>query len=152
MSMMSAPCLTTSSAGAIAFPGSKKRPPSENESGVQLRMPITSGRPRSSRPASHEGGVSAINVWPVGSPYTLMALLWAADARLSSRAVSLAATRTRKLFVGDFELQFLGALDPIADHLFGRQQIDHFASLVGFRHRLGEVGTVQVLGVLYGLR
>src|SRR3974390_2048583 len=114
-------------------------------------MPITSGRPMSSKPANHEGGASAINGWPVGSPYTLMTWLCAADARLSSRAVKLAATRTRKLFVGNFELQFFAALDPIADHLFGRQQIDHFASLVGFRHRLGEVGRVAVLELLHGI-
>ena len=32
--------------------GSRNRPPSEKESGVTLRMPMTSGRPRPSRPAA----------------------------------------------------------------------------------------------------
>ena len=41
---------------AIAVAGSRKRPPSEKESGVTLRMPMTSGRRSASRPASQDGG------------------------------------------------------------------------------------------------
>src|SRR5215475_10581373 len=48
MSRMSAPSAASRCACASAAAGSMKRPPSENESGVTLRTPITIGRPRAS--------------------------------------------------------------------------------------------------------
>src|ERR1700757_287364 len=50
--MMSAPSSTSRRACATAAVGSRKRPPSENESGVILRTPITSGRPLARSPVS----------------------------------------------------------------------------------------------------
>src|SRR5258708_6263827 len=52
ISIMSAPSATMRRACAIAASGSRKRPPSENESGVTLRTPITIGRPKPSNRAS----------------------------------------------------------------------------------------------------
>ena len=48
-STMAAPSDTISSPRRSARPGSANRPPSEKESGVTLRIPITSGRERSKR-------------------------------------------------------------------------------------------------------
>src|SRR6185295_5668272 len=50
--MMSAPPATIRSACPIAIVGSRKRPPSEKESGVTLSTPMTAGRPSASRRAS----------------------------------------------------------------------------------------------------
>src|SRR6266511_3357351 len=44
MSSASAPCATSSTPCATASFGSRKRPPSENESGVTLTIPMTAGR------------------------------------------------------------------------------------------------------------
>src|SRR5690242_4863136 len=55
MSSRSAPCSAMALAWAIAVAGSRNLPPSEKESGVTLRMPITTGRPRPSRPDSAVG-------------------------------------------------------------------------------------------------
>src|SRR5437588_4047909 len=52
MSRISAPSATIRRACSLARIGSRKRPPSENESGVTLRTPITSGRPSPNRRAS----------------------------------------------------------------------------------------------------
>src|SRR5205085_3280873 len=52
MSRISAPSATIRRACSIARIGSRKRPPSEKESGVTLRTPITIGRPSPNRRAS----------------------------------------------------------------------------------------------------
>ena len=57
--------------------GSRKRPPSENESGVTLRMPITSGRPGPSSRASGPNAPSAARG------------LWETDWRAKLMAVAL---------------------------------------------------------------
>jgi len=49
ISISAAPSATICSACATALPGSVKSPPSENESGVTLRIPITRGRSKSIR-------------------------------------------------------------------------------------------------------
>src|SRR6185437_999541 len=114
MSRISAPCLAISPAWATAVAGSMNLPPSEKESGVTLRMPMTSGRPSASKAesASRAGfgaGLAASRVR--ASPM-------AVDLRGRQRAVKHASVPAGTcLFVGDLELQFLGVLDPMADHL-----------------------------------
>ena len=52
-STMAAPSATSSCARASAAGNSRKRPPSEKESGVTLMTPMTTGRSRSSRKRPH---------------------------------------------------------------------------------------------------
>ena len=56
-SIASAPSATRRSACASAGAGSAKRPPSENESGVMLRIPITAGRPRAHSALTRAAGM-----------------------------------------------------------------------------------------------
>ena len=58
-SRMSAPSATMRRACSIAASGSRKRPPSEKESGVTFRTPITSGRP-SARSRSNRSGETLV--------------------------------------------------------------------------------------------
>src|SRR5450631_2725511 len=149
MSRMSAPCAAIAAAWATALAGSMKRPPSEKESGVTLRMPMTSGRPSASNAESASrtgfcaGSAAASKVR--ASPMAV-ALRWKA------RGCQEASLRGRAgLFIADLELQLLGVFDPVADHFLGRQQADHFALLVGLGHRVGEIGRVAILELLDGI-
>src|SRR5450631_2579818 len=143
---MSAPCAAIAPAWAMALAGSMKRPPSEKESGVTLRMPMTSGRPsaNSAESASRAGfcagsaAVSKLRASPMA-----VALRWKAPG------CQEASDRGRaRLFVADFQLQLLGILDPGADHFLGRQQANHFALFIGLGHRIGEIGRVAILELL----
>src|SRR5450759_3545847 len=155
MSRISAPCWDIMPAWATALAGSMKRPPSEKESGVTLRMPMTSGRPReSSAESASRAGFCA-------GPAA------ASKVRASPMAVALRGRRGAvkkpffhfsphcggevNSFVADLELQLLSVFDPVADHFLGRQQADHLTLLVGLRHRVGEIGRVAILEVLDGI-
>src|SRR6516225_7539646 len=75
--MMSAPSATSRCAWAIAAAGSRKRPPSENESGVTLSTPITSGRPFAKSSASTLPAAAALAL-EAGPRVTFVAAVFAA--------------------------------------------------------------------------
>jgi len=62
---MSAPSAARPCAWAMAAAGSRKRPPSENESGVTFSTPMTNGRPLAKRPRNRPapGRGGAANHW-----------------------------------------------------------------------------------------
>src|SRR6185312_11094185 len=135
MSRISAPCAAISRACAMATAGSKNWPPSENESGVTFRMPMTSGRPSRNRRASAFGVVSVVAV----ARAMRVALRWAHRPVKERGPASVA----------DLQWQLLGAVDPARHHAFGRQQPHQFAALVGFGHGLGEIGRVAHLQLFH---
>src|SRR5258705_7908724 len=105
---MSAPPATTRSACTIAIVGSRKRPPSEKESGVTLSTPITSGRPSAS---------SRVSGWR--------------GATGAGAGVSTVRPRLMRPLIAYFQRQFLGQLDPAADRFDGRRRLDAAALAVG---------------------
>src|SRR3954452_8626703 len=84
MSRMSAPSAISSRPCAIAASASRKRPPSENESGVTLTMPMTSASTQACSP------FSAVNV---GLPARVLALspIWGHHAQMRGLALCLVA-------------------------------------------------------------
>src|SRR5215475_15775845 len=124
---MSAPSSTMRPACAIADTGSTKRPPSENESGVMLRIPITAGRPNARRRRNRSGCRASCDVT------ALMTLRYAA------------ATTCQGASIGDFQRQPLGILDPARDRLLRRQEVHELALGVGIAHRLGQALGVAML-------
>src|SRR5450631_843063 len=147
--MMSAPCSFIAPAWATALAGSMKRPPSEKESGVTLRIPMTSGRPSASNAASASragffAGSAAVS--------TVRASPMAVALRWKARGCQEASRRGRTgLFIADLQLQLLGVFESVSDHLLGWQQADHFALLVGLGHRVGEIGRIAIFEILDGI-
>src|SRR5580698_3077333 len=122
---MSAPSAAMRRACAMARSGSRKRPPSENESGVMLRIPITRGRPRASSPASQDGCAARLASL-LEQPASIMVVALRRGPRRVKRC-----RRLRALPVGDLGSQLLGLLDPARDELLGRKKAHQLALLVG---------------------
>src|SRR5690242_14418338 len=119
---MSAPSVTMRCACAIATAGSMNCPPSENESGVTLRTPMTSGRPgaRSRRSMSERSAaaeVVAIIALACAAATMFVKARWAVPPRVPS--------------IRDLQRQLLGVLDPARDRLLGGQKVDQFALGIG---------------------
>src|SRR5712691_6448293 len=138
MSRMSAHSVTMRLAWSIASFGFKNCPPSENESGVTLRMPITTGLAfANSRPSGSGGARATPPAAEGGRRATLMPLaLRAAKGGVNRRSI------------GDLKRQLLGVLDPAHDGVVGRQYADQFALAVGFRDGFGELAGIAVLEFL----
>ncbi len=126
----------------MATAGSMNWPPSENESGVTLRMPMTSGRPSVSNRARASGGAGGVSV---------MVRACAMPVALRGRAGAVKPTRAGVgCSVRNLDRQLLGVFDPAADDFLGRQQPHHFQLLVGGRHRFRQFGRVAVFEFLHG--
>src|SRR5215471_5951312 len=126
MSMMSAPSAAMRLPCAIASVGSRKRPPSENESGVTLRIPMTNGRPSANRRASHDCGASprARSIW-LEWPAIVMTVACAAPPhRVKRRPLPRRLGAATDLSIGDLGGQRPGLLDPAHDQLLGGQETD----------------------------
>src|SRR5215475_3560123 len=174
MSRMSAPSATSRCACAIAAAGLIKRPPSENESGVTLRTPITIGRPRPSSRCNGCGCGSARRSEAAGE---LMRLAWRKPPHASRRAMCFVAGWTQRqrpnsewridrcglcfpysplairhsLLVADLGRQFFGLLDPALYCFLGRQELHQLALLVGLGHGFGEPLGIAVLELAHGV-
>src|SRR4051794_25334816 len=109
---MSAPSATIRRACAIACSGSMNFPPSEKESGVTLRMPMTSGRRSPSRRASGREGTTFCAV---------DAVVWVVMA-VALRRQGRECQATLRSAVGDLEGQLVSVLDPAHHELFGWQE------------------------------
>src|SRR3954469_19888993 len=138
---MSAPSATIRQACAIEWCGSMNFPPSEKESGVTLRMPMTSGRPSPSRRASGREGATFCAVDAV--PCAVMAVALRRQGRKCQATLHSA--------IGDLEGKLIGVLDPTDHEFFGRQEAYQLALLVGLRHGLGEIGRIAVFQFPYRL-
>src|SRR6185437_1954417 len=151
MSIMSAPCAAMSRACAMAIAGFTNWPPSENESGVTLRMPMTSGRPCASNAESWRGAAQRA---PSAEEAIGAAIPMRADLRGPGNAVKRAWAASRgqqETSICNLERQLPGVVDPAHDVLLRRQQADKLALSVGLRHRLGEVAWIAVLQFLHGI-
>src|SRR6185312_13580612 len=139
--MMSAPWRAMTAAWATALSGSRNSPPSEKESGVTLRMPMTSGRPSERRAESVAAG--DFSAAGAGRP-RLRALLIPVALRGRAGAVK----QPRAASVGDLERQQSGVLDPAFDDLF-RWQLSHdLAFFIGVGHRARKVLRVSIFKFL----
>src|SRR6202795_496228 len=165
---MSAPSAARRCAWAIAAAGSRKRPPSENESGVTLRTPMTSGRffSRRSRNTLAAGAESATEglrearltavslaiasgVLGAVAAYRMAVALRGRGKRVKPRTGNAKGQETAMgrerqwegRSITDDGRQLLGALDPALHRLLLRQQ-PHQVALIGFAHFVD-----QVLGV-----
>src|SRR3569833_3723528 len=139
---MSAPSSIIARACAMVMAGSKNRPPSENESGVTLRIPMTSGvRPRPSKAAS---GSRACCTGPVMGLTVVMGWLCA-----RAPAAVKDGPRRRKRSVFDLERQLAGVLAPARDGALGGQEPNQLALPVGLGHRLGELARITDLEVIH---
>src|SRR3569623_893354 len=143
MSRMSAPSSIIARACATATAGSKNCPPTENESGVTLRMPITAGCRRASSAAS--GSCDRFGAAGMGLARVIIGWLCAGSLGLSRMA------RTGPRSVLDLERQGPGVLDPARDDALGGQEPHQLALAVGLGHRLGELGRIADLEVLDGV-
>src|SRR6476660_611879 len=130
---MSAPCATIRLAWSRAAAGSRKRPPSEKESGVTLSTPITTGRPSASRPPSQSGGLACSRAEPATERTSVMAV---ALRRAHERCQ--APRRLLALPIGDFLGESLGMLDPAGHELLGGKKANELSPFVGLGHGLGE--------------
>src|SRR5271165_4957898 len=122
----------------MALDGSMNRPPSENESGVTLRTPMTNGRPNASRLAS---GLVACLCSPAGPAWgreTIMRPLCA------GRAMGV-----KRRSIGDLLRQLAGVLDPAADKLLGRKKANQLSLLVGLGHRARQPGRIAEFQFLH---
>src|SRR5579871_2899438 len=135
--MMSAPSAAIRRAWLSALPGSKKRPPSENESGVTLRMPMTAGQGCF---ASKEA-----SVWPLVCRVGAMSERRCVAIALR-RAGDLCQARGQRyvLAIGDLGRELPCLLDPARDQLLGGQEANELALLVLFRHGGGKIGWIAV--------
>src|SRR5712671_3673731 len=109
---MSAPSATIRLACLMAAAGSKKRPPSEKESGVTLSTPITIGRPSVSKRASQSGGLACSWAEPATERTSVMAV-----ALRRAHEGCQAPSRFVALPVCDFLRKSLGMLDPAGHQL-----------------------------------
>src|SRR5690348_10654688 len=165
---MSAPSSTSRCACASAAAGSRNRPPSENESGVTLRMPITSGRPLARRAASRlpAGAAPARERAPrVTFAVTVLAAMAFVPLRQSGGRVPLIAwlcaaipvessggeprsglksVGGRRHSIADQRRQFFGVLNPASDRIHRRQNADQFALGVHLRHDLPELLRIAI--------
>src|SRR5262245_38457707 len=128
---MSAPAATIRRACSIAASGSRKRPPSENESGVTLSTPITSGRPcASSRPAG-SGATAVARSELTEDGWASVMTVALRRSRERCQAGRPPETRRRRSAqsspISDFQLQLLGVLDPPRHQVHGGQEADQLA-------------------------
>src|SRR6478609_5314742 len=131
-------------AWAMALPGSTNSPPSEKESGVTLRMPMTKGRPRANSALSPRGADFGA-VLALSAAIAAMACGCAVAAGCQARA-----GRAKCRSVADLERQRLGLADPARHGLFRRQHANQLARPVGGSHGGREFGGVAVLEFAHG--
>src|SRR5690349_1502025 len=143
---MSAPCATICLAWSRAAAGSRKRPPSEKESGVTLSTPITIGRPSASKRASQSGGLACARAEPAAERTSVMAV---ALRRAHQRCQ--APSRFVGLSICDFLRKSLGVLDPAGHELFGGKKANQLTPLVGLGHGFGEPRGVAIAQLLDGV-
>src|SRR6516225_6280647 len=148
ISNTSAPSAIIRRAWSIAFLGSRKRPPSEKESGVTLSTPITIGRPSASRRASRSGDFFSSRAEPATGRTSVMARRFAPVAG----GVSSAQTARRsRLSIGDFLGQLTGVLDPARHELLRGKKANQLSLLVGLGHGFGEARGVAISQFSHGL-
>src|SRR5579872_2370464 len=111
MSMMSAPAAIMRRACSSARSGALKRPPSENESGVTLRMPITAGEALASS-ARSKGCAAAAGAERGLGEVTLMAWLCAVPAS-ESRCALRCHGRQLTLSIADLRFQLACLFDDL---------------------------------------
>src|SRR5713226_8313684 len=148
----------------MAFDGSMNRPPSENESGVTLRIPMISGRPSASRPASGLGACFLSRAGPAFGREAIMLSLCAGRAigvkrptpsapscpgRQSARSQHARYLTRVCRSVRDLLRQLAGVLDPAGDKLFRREKANQFSLLVGFGHGSGKLGGISISQFLH---
>src|SRR5216683_46579 len=140
MSMMSAPSATICSACATAASDDRKAPPSENESGVTFKIPMTSGRRSASRLARASafaaGGVP--DALETGGDTAIMARMCAVTPAMSSEAapaLQRLLQRSDADSIRNLHRKFLGVVDPALDRVLGRQYAHELAFHVRLRHR-----------------
>src|ERR1700733_13518555 len=170
---MSAPSAARRCAWAMAAAGSRKRPPSENESGVTLSTPMTSGRRfakrlrnrsvrgaapgaeklRKSRLVAVSLAMVLVVPWPqTRSKQASRASLCAVGCGESSRRRAPpagSALRWTARSVADQRRQLLGAFDPALHRALLRQE-PHQLALVGFPHSLDQVLGIAVFELVDG--
>src|SRR6185437_12827819 len=170
ISRMSAPSPARLSACAIAAFGSRNRPPSENESGVTLTTPITSGlalpsrRVSTSSPCGAEGAtmerlvrsvavLSAMACAPVvvqnSALVVVLRSIWALAAPSQAVAPQCGRRRLSPSIAND-RLQFFGVFDPTLDCPGLRQQAD-LSAVVCFAHPFDQVFGIADFQVVDGL-
>src|SRR6202521_2263215 len=162
--MISAPSAIMRRACTSASAGSMKRPPSANESGVRLRMPITIGRRSASSRSS--GCTASVTLSPdaVRRGARLMAAAWLrrwdavkrtgqGKTQAAGPEMDDAIRRLSSVLrsIADLQRQLLGVVDPALHPPFRGQEPDQLVRLVGFAHRRGELADVAVLELLDGV-
>src|SRR4029079_18248787 len=138
MSRRSAPSPTRRRACAMAACGSRKRPPSEKESGVTLSTPMTSGRALA-RSAANTSAPDAGPSAEVMRVSRRVAILWPLRGqwrRVKRRKPS--AWRAFAPSVAHDGRQLLGDLDPARHRIHRRKELHQFALGVRFLHLLDE--------------
>src|SRR5258706_10553467 len=127
MSMMSAPSATIFRACASARSGAVNWPPSEKESGVTFRTPITAGYDRDSSAASTEspfGPAAAFGSLAGLEMVAIMRSLCAVRV-VESRRERDRGRRPERLFsVADFRCPLARLLDQLFDRSFRGQNAD----------------------------
>src|SRR5215475_395404 len=143
MSRISAPCFIIWAALAIAAVGSRNWPPSENESGVTLSIPMTSGRPAECN-AGSTVGADLPAVPRALSRFGRLAMPVALRGRRGT-------VKDLRGLIGYLQRQYPGVFDPAFDHFFGRQHADQPPLLVGIGHSLGQVARISILQLFHGI-
>src|SRR4051794_29876046 len=138
ISMMSAPSAIMRRACASARSGATNWPPSENESGVTLRTPMTAGYGLDNKPRNPGRSIETADV-AVLAGVAIMRSICAVPAWESRQASRVGAGLTERpltALVGDFRLKLAGLCDQLFDRLFRRQNTDQLAPCIHFFHVL----------------
>src|SRR5262249_23331706 len=147
ISSPSAPSAIIRRAWSMAAAGSRKRPPSEKESGVTLSTPITIGRPSASRRASGSGDFFSSRAEPATGRTSVMAVA----LRRSREGCQAPTARGLGLSIRDFLGQLPGVLDPAHHELLRGEKANQLSLLVGLGHGFGEAGGGGISPFFYGL-
>src|SRR5437868_11773267 len=142
--MISAPSAIMRRACASARSGAINWPPSENESGVTFRTPITVGYGLDNTARSPGRSIEAADV-AVLEGVAIMRSLCAVPAwesRRGRRAGAGLAECPLRVLVADFRLKLAGLCDQLFDRLFRRQNTDEFAPCIHFFHVLRQAAWV----------
>src|SRR5262245_7741747 len=148
ISSTSAPSAIIRVAWSMAAVGSRKRPPSEKESGVTLSTPITIGRPSASRRASRSGDFFSSRAEPATGRTSVMAV---ALRRSQEGCQAPTPARGLALSIRDFLGQLPGVLDPAHHQLLGGKKANQLSLLVGLGHGFGKAGGVAISQFFHGL-
>src|SRR5262245_8129126 len=143
---MSAPCATICLACPRAAAGSRKRPPSEKESGVTLSTPITIGRPSASKRPSQSGGLACSRAQPATERTSVMAV-----ALRRAHARCQAPSRFVALPIGDFLRKSLRMLDPAGHELLRGKKANPLSPFVGLGHGFGQPLRVAISQLFDGV-